>query len=179
MNRSIFLISFFSTQRAGSNPLTSHANWAECREASNWVMGAAPDTPARRAFHVSSVPIASGDTSPTPVTTTLRSCAKTSDPSDGLLLGLVRVLVDVVDGFLDPGDLLGVLVGNLDAELLLEGHHELDGIEAVRSEVVHERGLGSHQLLFDAELVHDDLLDAIRNRLHHSSQDPPVGGTRF
>jgi hypothetical protein len=82
MNRSIFLISFFSTQRDGSNPLTSHANCAECLEASNCVMGAAPDCPARRAFHVSSVPMASGDTSPTPVMTTLRDSATIRDPSD-------------------------------------------------------------------------------------------------
>jgi hypothetical protein len=77
----------------------------------------------------------------------------------------------IVDRFLHAGDLLGVLVGDLDPELLLEGHHQLHGVEAVRPQVVDERRLGSHDLLFDAELVHDDLLDAIRNRLHEA---PPM-----
>lgn len=44
---------------------------------------------------------------------------------------------------------IGVLVGDLDAELLLDGHDDLDGIEAVKTEVVGEvsggldLGLGS------------------------------------
>jgi hypothetical protein len=33
---------------------------------------------------------------------------------------------------------VGVLVGDLDAELLLDGHDDLDGIEAVKTEVVGE-----------------------------------------
>src|SRR3954454_8458584 len=110
-------------------------------------MGATPDRPATRPCQVSSVPMPRGETSPTPVTTTLRSAA-TDAPRlvDGpaedaagrlrlLLLGLVAVLLDVVDGFLHTGDLLGVLVGDLDPELLLEGHHQLDRVQAVRSQV--------------------------------------------
>ena len=72
MKRSIFLTSFFSTQRSGSKPFTSAAKRAECCEASKSVMGAAPERPSRRPAQVSSVPMPSGDTSPTPVTTTLR-----------------------------------------------------------------------------------------------------------
>src|SRR6266576_3344373 len=115
MKRSIFLTSFFSTHRKGSKPFTSQAKCDEWREASNNVMGAAPERPARRAAQVSSVPMPTGDTSPTPVTTTLRSAATSpSGPSGntagGLFLALVRVLVDVLGGFLDAGDLLRVLV---------------------------------------------------------------------
>jgi hypothetical protein len=84
------------------------------------------------------------------------------------LLGLFGVFVDVVDGFLDARDLLGVLVGDLDPELLLEGHDQLDGVEAVRAEVVHEGRLGRHQVLLDSELIHDDLLHTIGNRLHEA-----------
>ena len=72
MKRSIFLTSFFSTQRSGSKPLTSQAKCVECWEASKSVMGPAPERPAWRPAHVSSVPMPSGDTSPMPVTTTLR-----------------------------------------------------------------------------------------------------------
>jgi hypothetical protein len=35
-------------------------------------------------------------------------------------------------------DRVGVLVGDLDAELLLNGHDDLDGVEAVKTEVVGE-----------------------------------------
>jgi hypothetical protein len=39
-------------------------------------------------------------------------------------------------------DRVGVLVGDLDAELLLDGHDDLDGIEAVETEVIGEVGGG-------------------------------------
>src|SRR6185503_1452443 len=53
--------------------------------------------------------------------------------------GFGPVLVDVVNGLLDGGDLLGVLVRDLRLELFLERHHELNGIERVGTEVVDER----------------------------------------
>src|SRR6266540_1961050 len=155
MKRSIFLTSFFSTQRRGSKPFTSQAKRDECCEASNSVMGPAPDRPAWRDFQVSSVPIPTGDTRPTPVTTTLRSAATViwsllrSRSGRPLLLGLVRVLVDVLGGFLDARDLLGVLVRDLDPELLLQRHHQLHRVQAVRAQVVHEGGVGSDEVLLD------------------------------
>src|SRR5262245_33940821 len=165
MKRSVFLTSFFSSQRSGSKPLTSAAIRAACNEASKSVIGPTPDWPARRLFHVLSTSLPTGDTIPSPVTTTLRLSGK---------LLLRTVLLDVIDGFLHLRDLLGVLVGDLDPELLLEGHHELHRVQAVGAQVVHERRLGGDELLLDAELVDDDLLDAIRNRLH---QAPP--GSRW
>jgi hypothetical protein len=71
MKRSTFLSSFFSRKRSGSKPFTSQANRVLWWEASKRVMGPAPERPARRACQVSSVPIPTGDTRPTPVTTTL------------------------------------------------------------------------------------------------------------
>lgn len=50
----------------------------------------------------------------------------------------VRLGQDVLDGLLDGVDVVGILVGNLDAELLLDGHDDLDGVEAVEAEVVGE-----------------------------------------
>src|SRR5882672_899709 len=176
MKRSIFLTSFFSTQVRGSNPFTAAAKCVEWREASKSVMFATPDWPASSPFQVGSVPSPRGDTIPTPVIITLRFSATSVVPAPGrrLLLAFVRVLLDVVDGFLHSRDLLGVLVGDLDAELLLEGHDQLDGVEAVGAEVVDERGLRRHEVLLDPELVDDDLLHAIGNRLHEA---PP--GFRF
>src|SRR5207245_1514795 len=54
------------------------------------------------------------------------------DPSGAHRL---RVLLDVLDRVADGHDLLGVLVGNLDVEVLLEGHHELDRIEGIGAQV--------------------------------------------
>lgn len=49
----------------------------------------------------------------------------------GLVDNVFHGLVDAVDG-------VGVLVRDLDAELLLDGHDHLDGVEAVEAEVVGE-----------------------------------------
>src|SRR5262249_12070030 len=78
----------------------------------------------------------------------------------GLLLGL-GVRLDVLDRFLHARDLLGVLVRNLDPELLFEGHDELDGVERVGPQVVHERGVRRHFLFVDPELLHDDALHLV------------------
>jgi hypothetical protein len=70
MKTSIFLTSFFSTHRSGSNSLTSPAIRAEKAEASKWVIGPMPLRPAISACQLASVPIPIGDTSPMPVITT-------------------------------------------------------------------------------------------------------------
>src|SRR5262245_4405 len=72
MNRPHFFRSFLSSQLSGSKPLTSPAKRVAYRDASKSVMGATPERPLRIPFHVSSVPMPSGDTSPMPVTTTRR-----------------------------------------------------------------------------------------------------------
>src|SRR4051794_20567060 len=95
----------------------------------------------------------SGETIPRPVTTTRRikqlpkktNIEKTNGPPPwtgsrscqaaphrvGETPGLGLVGVDILDGVADRRDLLGGVVGNLDPELLLEGHDELDDVEAV------------------------------------------------
>src|ERR1043166_3732073 len=147
MKASIFLTSFFSMYCNGSKPRTSPAIRVEKFDASKRVIGPMPLHPAASAFQLASVPMPSGDTSPRPVTTTRRI----------LFLGL-GVRFDVLDGFLDARDLLRVLVGNLDAEFLFERHDELNSVERVGAEVVHERGVRRHFLFVDSELLHDDAL---------------------
>src|SRR5512143_1417730 len=146
MKRSIFLTSFFSTQRSGSKPLTSPAMRVAKPAVSKRVIGPMPERPASSASQVGAVPTPSGDTSPTPVTTTRRRSllamlSRMPRPPAGggpgsVLLG--GVLLDVGDGLGDLADLLGVLVRNLDAELFLERHHQLDDVERVGAEVVRE-----------------------------------------
>src|SRR6185369_11679026 len=74
MKRSIFLTSFFSNQRSGSKFLTSAAILVENCVVSNREIVETPLRPSQRPCHVSSVPVPSAVTNPTPVTTTLRFC---------------------------------------------------------------------------------------------------------
>src|ERR1700680_254777 len=130
MKTSIFLTSFFSTNCRGLNPFTSPAMRVANWEASNLVIVPTPQLPAQSAAQLASVPIPSDDTRPMPVTTTrlftippVRSCPCGHAAAGGLLLGL-GVRLDVLDRLFDPRDLLGILVGDLDPELLLERHHQ-------------------------------------------------------
>jgi hypothetical protein len=74
-----------------------------------------------------------------------------------MCLGALR---DEVDGSLDGGDLLDILLRDLDLELLLEGHDELNGIKGVGIEVGHEAG-GVLELALHIELGLDDVADAL------------------
>src|SRR3954468_24914185 len=70
MKTSIFLTSFLSTNCSGSKPFTSPAIRAENCVASNRVIGPIPLWPAQSASQFVQVPMPTGDTRPTPVTTT-------------------------------------------------------------------------------------------------------------
>src|SRR3954452_16324000 len=70
MKTSIFLTSFLSTNCSGSKCCTSPAIRAEYCDASKRVIGPMPLLPASMASQFACVPMPSGDTSPTPVTTT-------------------------------------------------------------------------------------------------------------
>src|SRR5947199_2181043 len=72
---------------------------------------------------------------------------------------------DVVDRLADGRDLLGVLVRDLDPELVLELHDQLDEIERVRIEVLLERGLLRDIRLLDPELLGQDFLDSLEDFL--------------
>src|SRR5450759_5145927 len=137
-----------------------------------------PDTAAVRLAQFSFAIKPTGETRPTPVTATRRrprpssrdaGFADTRSRKPGS--GGLGVRFDGGYRVLDLLDRLGVLVRDLDAERLLEGHDELDRVERVRTEVVHERGLGLHFVRLDAELLHDDALDLFFHRIRH--RDPP------
>src|SRR3989304_10332029 len=69
--------------------------------------------------------------------------------------------LDVLDRFLHAGDLLGVVVGNLDPELLLERHDQLHGVERIGPEVVDERRIRRDFFFVHPELLHDDALHLV------------------
>src|SRR4051794_28987452 len=104
---------------SGSKPFTSQAKRTDSFCGSNFVIGAAPGVPASSAVQVDSTSVPTGVTSPRPVTTTRRAKL------------LPDLLVEVIHGVADGAQLLGVLVRDVDVELLLERHHELHRVQAV------------------------------------------------
>src|SRR5262249_13052539 len=115
--------SFLSMYLSDSKPLTSPAIRVANPVGSKRVLGRMPDVPGSKAAQNSSAVFPMGVTAPTPVMTTRRGLS-TRTPLPRLL-----AFLDVGDGVADRHDLLGVLVGDLEVELLLERHHQLHGIE--------------------------------------------------
>src|SRR5512140_765723 len=177
MNGSIRLISFLSMNRSGSNPFTSAARVVQKSFASNRVIGPTPDVPERIASHVLRTPTPRGVTAPSPVATTLRMSplppappAIGACPGSPLFLFLVRR--DVLDHVFDGLDLLGFLVGDLDPELFLHLHHQLDDVEGVRPQVVDERRRVGDLVHVTLELLRHDLANPLFYRHSVSSLSP-------
>src|SRR5688572_25314295 len=104
------------------------------------LMVAPPLFPPSRAFQVEATSLPTGETTPSPVITTRR-------PSFPLIRSLPApcssaraVLLQVRNGVADRAHLLGVLVRDVDAELFLERHHELDRVQRVRAQILDEGG---------------------------------------
>src|ERR1700682_6330001 len=125
-------------------------------------MGPIPERPATRAGQNSPAVFPTGVTAPAPVITT-RRLSMAMAPADRRLL----VLLDVADGIPDGRDLLRVLVGDLEVKFLLEGHHQLDGVERVGPQVFDELRVGVDLVLFHPELLDDDFHDPLLDRLCH------------
>src|SRR5689334_14753048 len=83
---------------------------------------------------------------------------------------------DVIDRLPDGRDLLCILVGDLEAELVLELHDQLDEIERIRVEVALERRVLGHLLLVHAQLFHQDAADALKCLLTIHALGSPVSG---
>src|SRR3989338_1098217 len=80
------------------------------------------------------------------------SCGRTGKP----LLGAGSLGFNVLDGFPDARHLLGILIGDLDSELLFERHHELHRVERIRPKVLDEGRRVRHFLHLDPQLLGDD-----------------------
>src|SRR5438309_8812050 len=153
-------------------------------------------------FQLLSTSLPSRVTSPRPVTTTRRICLskhinrpkpvraepvealycattpreEKGSPSTGSGQAVERrsalVLVDILDRVANRRDLLGGIVRNLDPELLLEGHNQLDDVETVRAEIIDEARVLGHLVRLDAEMFDDDLFHPIGSLAH--GKLPPV-----
>src|SRR5258708_38144452 len=105
-------------------------------------MRATPLRPASSPRQVASVPTASGDTRPTPVTTTRRRTAELKISTGcgreagswGSVLG-TGILFEVLDSLLDVADLLCLLVRVLDPQLILLDHDQLHYVMGVSAQV--------------------------------------------
>ena len=67
--------------------------------------------------------------------------------------------LDRLDAVGRGGHGLGLLVGDLDVERLLDRHDQLDGIERVSAEVLGEGRARDNQVKLNAKLLRDDALD--------------------
>src|SRR5687767_7830491 len=99
MNRSMRRASFCGMYGDTSKPLTSPAIWLASRDGSKRVIRVMPGVPASARSQASETVLPIGLMIPSPVTTTLRRV------TDFALC--LRVGLDVVDGLLHGGDLLG------------------------------------------------------------------------
>ena len=63
-------------------------------------------------------------------------------------------------------DTLVDVVGDLDVEVFLERHDQLDGVERIRAQVVNERCVGGHFFFFDTKLLNNNLFYAFFNTAH-------------
>src|SRR5215471_8971836 len=170
MNSSILRCSLGVTQSSALNEpeaVSPRGTWpaifAGRSDTSKLWIAPMPDCPPIKRFHTASAPTPSGVTRPMPVTT-IRFMLACFGPPRGGNNSLMRL--DEVHGVLDGDNLLGGIVGNLAAEFLFERHHQLDGVEAVGSEIVDEAGILGHLGLVDAKMLHDDLFHSLGDIAH-------------
>lgn len=67
---------------------------------------------------------------------------------------------DVVNGLLNGGDLLGFFIRNFALELFFQSHYQLNGVEGVGAQIVHEGRLDFDFGFVHAQLFGNDLLNA-------------------
>jgi hypothetical protein len=98
--------------------------------------------------------------------------ASSSGPSQLTQSGSAgSVLFKKFDGITDGLNFFGRIVGNFAPELFLKGHDQLDGVEAVGTEVIDEAGAGDDFFGFDPQLVDHDFLHAAFDVAHFSPQE--------
>src|SRR5436309_6237371 len=163
--------------------LTSQAKRVPYPVVSNRVIGPAPEQPATSRRQNCSPSLPSGETIPRPVTSTrcgagftVRALLSTipddraaehSSPARsprktlGFALRRRRVRAQVIHRVAYRLELVGVLVRDLEPELLFQLHYQLHDVERVCTQIFDELGFGRDLLQVDFELLRDDLLHAV------------------
>src|SRR5437867_2924966 len=155
MKGSIFFTSFFSMNLKGSKFFTSLAMRTGKAEISKRVMDPTPERPASRFDHTSSLVLPEPQIKPMPVITTRRFNPYLQGVRKLAAHGLLRMLLYVIDRVTHALNFLCVFVRDLDVELFLEPHHQLNGIERVGAKVIDEARVWSHFSFVHTELVDD------------------------
>ena len=78
----------------------------------------------------------------------------------------VSVMTDEIDSLLHRRDLLRFLVGDFGLELFFQRHHELNGVQRIRAEIVDEGRLVLHVGFVDTQLLSNNFLDPLLDILH-------------
>src|ERR1700737_2688806 len=157
-------------------------------ETSNVSILPAPLSLLRIRFQVVSTPQPSGETMPSPVTTTRLISSTpanysrpttrnrwTARPRSVRLrqhragASAFRVLFEKFCSVADGQNRLRRIVGNFAAKLFFKRHHELDGIEAVGAEVVNEARVVDHFFGFNTKVFDHNLLHSLANLTHRST----------
>src|SRR2546427_706469 len=145
----------------GSSPFPSRAKCPASFSESNRVIGPAPDSPATRAAQVLATSFPTGVTSPIPVTATRRG-----ERGGASLFAFPHLVVEIVHRGPDGAQLLRLFVRDVDVEFLLEGHDQLDRVEAVGPEVFHEARVVGELVALDPKLFDDNVFDLLFELLH-------------
>src|SRR5829696_1111098 len=85
---------------------------------------------------------------------------------------LPAMLVDILHRIRDGPDIFGILILDLEVELLLHRHDDLDQIERIGIEIADELGVHRYFVFVDAESVGDDYTNALKRRSHPQSSPP-------
>ena len=93
--------------------------------------------------------------------------------SDSCLL----LSLDKVNGGLDGGDALDLIVRDLNLELLLKAHDKLNSVKGVGTKVIHETG-AVLEVTIGVQLALDKLADSLLNTLGHEERSTPGGERR-
>ena len=73
------------------------------------------------------------------------------------------VVLNVFDNVADRLDVLDLLVGDLNVELFLEGHDQIDQIQRICAEVIDDAGLHRYLFILNIELVNQNLFYFVKN----------------
>src|SRR5690554_2862073 len=124
-------------------------------------MRLAPLLPARILAQVDSTPQPRGVTSPIPETTTRRN-SMASYPCWLLANSLGEERYGITEGL----NAFSSVVRNLHRELFFKGHHQLDLVERVSTQIVDKAGLFDNLLGIHIKVFHNDLADPISDIAH-------------
>jgi len=151
----------------GVESLDFSAIWQEKSAGSNWVIRAIPDLPARIASQEGSVPIPSGVSKPTPVTTTLRDQTSLPDEKDGYFLDVLfsSVLHGVLTVVIFSASSSGISSSNASSKAMTNSTMS----QRIGRRVVNERRVCYPLALIHAQLLDNNLLYLLLYGCHDSS----------